>query len=233
MAATGIILRRLDNKNDFQGVNSLVDGELVFSLTSNEFGFLKDGGDTSNITWGRLENELPTGGTTGQLLAKSLNNDYVVEWIDAPEGGGGSQWINTSVKAVLAKSSVGATTILTYPHNNVETTISYSIATQVIFDNTASWDFLSFSGAIIVPSDLIDGDIIDRPGLLSGFNEQINPLDGNYNFAQRIQIRKIAGSIEFRITNNNSTNEMWHSANTLVIQSTTGITKNSYGNLGG
>lgn len=33
--------------------------------------------------------ELPVGGTLGQLLAKASSADYDVEWIDAPEGGGG------------------------------------------------------------------------------------------------------------------------------------------------
>jgi len=87
MASTGIILRRLDYKHNFVGDKSLTDGELVFSLNDNEFGFLKDGDDTGTVTWGRLENELPEGGITGQILAKSLNNNYMVEWIDAPESG--------------------------------------------------------------------------------------------------------------------------------------------------
>jgi hypothetical protein len=30
--------------------------------------------------------ELPTGGTTGQLLAKSSDDDYAVSWVDAPHG---------------------------------------------------------------------------------------------------------------------------------------------------
>jgi hypothetical protein len=32
---------------------------------------------------------IPSGGTTGQILAKNSGTDYDVEWIDAPSGGGG------------------------------------------------------------------------------------------------------------------------------------------------
>ena len=95
MAATGILLRRLNLKQDFTGDNSLVDGELVFALNDNEFGFLKDGNNVDDITWGRLENELPTGGNTGDVLTKSANNDYDVEW-ETPSGGG-SSWTTFEV----------------------------------------------------------------------------------------------------------------------------------------
>ena len=89
MAATGIVLRRSNSKADFKESTKLLrDGELVFALNDNEFGFLKDGNNTNNITWGRLENELPTGGLAGQTLIKSSANNYEVEW--GSSGGGGS-----------------------------------------------------------------------------------------------------------------------------------------------
>lgn len=45
--------------------------------------------------------ELPTGGTTGQVLAKSSDDDYAVAWVDAPHGlpAGGSNG------QILAKNS--------------------------------------------------------------------------------------------------------------------------------
>ena len=39
----------------------------------------------------------PTGGTTGQLLAKASNADYNYEWVDAPTGGGGAAATNLAV----------------------------------------------------------------------------------------------------------------------------------------
>ena len=32
---------------------------------------------------------LPSGGTTGQLLAKTSATNYATQWIDPPSGGGG------------------------------------------------------------------------------------------------------------------------------------------------
>lgn len=44
---------------------------------------------------------VPTGGTTGQVLAKVDGEDYHTEWIDPPEGGGGSS------ETYLVKAPVG------------------------------------------------------------------------------------------------------------------------------
>jgi len=33
---------------------------------------------------------VPPGGTTGQLLAKTSNDDYATEWVDPPVGGAGA-----------------------------------------------------------------------------------------------------------------------------------------------
>src|SRR6188472_4722359 len=45
----------------------------------------------TNGTWEEVTssstNELPTGGTTGQVLAKNSNTDFDVEWADAASGG--------------------------------------------------------------------------------------------------------------------------------------------------
>jgi hypothetical protein len=39
-----------------------------------------------------LSKTLPTGGTTGQVLAKNSNTDFDTEWIDPPTGGGSSNF---------------------------------------------------------------------------------------------------------------------------------------------
>jgi hypothetical protein len=54
-----------------------------------------DGTDGTNGTNGTNGTDgadgvgVPTGGTTGQVLAKNSGTDYDTEWIDPPEGGGG------------------------------------------------------------------------------------------------------------------------------------------------
>lgn len=47
------------------------------------------GHDTDGTTLG-----LPTGGTTGQVLAKASNTDYDTEWADQT-GGGSTSWSRT------------------------------------------------------------------------------------------------------------------------------------------
>jgi len=94
MAATGIRLRRKPQKGNFSGVEAPVIGELVMATDTTEFGWTDE---TSTTIWGRLENELPIQGTTGQLLAKTTDNDFEVEWIDAPVSAGGSSWTDFEV----------------------------------------------------------------------------------------------------------------------------------------
>lgn len=54
--------------------------------------FLRSGGASNYPTWATLPNDLPTGGTTGQILAKTSGTNYAVGWIDPPSGGGGATW---------------------------------------------------------------------------------------------------------------------------------------------
>ena len=85
MASTGIILRRKLGKNLFTGEEAPIPGELVMDLNTTNFGFLDEDGVT--IKWGKLEDEIPTGGITGQVLTKNTNIDGDVIWSD-PVGGG-------------------------------------------------------------------------------------------------------------------------------------------------
>lgn len=48
-----------------------------------------DGVDGTDGTDGTNGQGVPTGGTTGQVLAKSSSTDYATEWVDASSGGGG------------------------------------------------------------------------------------------------------------------------------------------------
>lgn len=47
---------------------------------------------------------VPAGGTTGQVLSKSSNEDYAVEWIDPPQGGSATNSVNASIGSIMAWS---------------------------------------------------------------------------------------------------------------------------------
>lgn len=51
---------------------------------------------------------IPTGGTTGQVLAKASNTDRDVEWVNQSGGGGSSSWTND--ETVLASGTFDSTT---------------------------------------------------------------------------------------------------------------------------
>lgn len=46
-----------------------------------------------------IKNGLPAGGTEGQVLAKSSDEDYKAEWVDGAGGGGGVFWADGSTKS--------------------------------------------------------------------------------------------------------------------------------------
>jgi len=101
MASTGIILRRKIGKNLFVGADAPIPGELVMDLETTNFGFLDEDGVT--IRWGKLEDELPVGGVTGQILAKKTNIDGDVEWIN-PGGGEIVQVTETDPNTGISKT---------------------------------------------------------------------------------------------------------------------------------
>lgn len=59
---------------------------------------------------------VPAGGTTDQILAKKSDADYDTQWIDAPQGGGGSE-----SAAYLVKSPVGTIVIWSGTADNIPT----------------------------------------------------------------------------------------------------------------
>lgn len=52
---------------------------------------------------------VPAGGTTGQVLSKSSDADYAVEWIDPPQGGGTTNLVNAPIGSVMAWSGTADT----------------------------------------------------------------------------------------------------------------------------
>jgi len=84
---------------------------------------------------------VPAGGTAGQVLAKATNADLDTEWIDPPEGGGGSgngpRTINTQVAnytlqlvdaGELIEMNMAGANNLTVPDH---TTVAFPIGTQI------------------------------------------------------------------------------------------------------
>lgn len=66
------------------------NGDVYQKLTSTNWGtpvFNIAGSDGADGATGQ---GVPAGGTSGQILAKSNDNDYQTEWIDAPSGSGGT-----------------------------------------------------------------------------------------------------------------------------------------------
>jgi len=84
---------------------------------------------------------VPTGGTTGQVLAKATNADLDTEWTDPPEGGGGSgngpRTINTQGASytlqlidagALVEMNVAGANNLTVPDNAA---VAFPLGTQI------------------------------------------------------------------------------------------------------
>jgi hypothetical protein len=59
-------------------------GTIIYDASENPLKYLGADGN-----WHDIPNDLPTGGTTGQVLAKASNDNYDTEWIDAPSGESG------------------------------------------------------------------------------------------------------------------------------------------------
>ena len=53
---------------------------------------------------------VPTGGTTGQILAKNTNTDFDTEWVDAPTGGGGGPDISGTISVIKNECFLNAST---------------------------------------------------------------------------------------------------------------------------
>lgn len=80
----------------------------------------EDGADGSGV---------PTGGTTGQVLAKASNDDGDVEWIDPPEGGGGS---NMLIAMIASDTNNSTTTLQDKMNVTVEQTGVYLVRVRAM-----------------------------------------------------------------------------------------------------
>ena len=120
---------------------------------------------------------VPTGGTSGQILAKINNTDYNSQWIDAPTSGGGASFPYTGTAgitgllAVTGKTVSGTNTVATGDYSHAEgadyinpTFFSVPLADAVgglELYNTASDGFAyAYSPISITPTEIIvPGDV--------------------------------------------------------------------------
>jgi hypothetical protein len=80
---------------------------------------------------------VPSGGTTGQVLAKNSNTDLDTHWIDAPTGANAPRTINTQTASytlqlsdagVIVEMNVAGANNMTVPDN---ATVAFPLGTQV------------------------------------------------------------------------------------------------------
>ena len=85
-------------------VTSATNGNFA-GLDSN--GNLTDSGKkASDFASASDVHSIPSGGTTGQVLAKSSGTDYAVSWVDAGGGGGGLLWASGTTDSTTNKIPV-------------------------------------------------------------------------------------------------------------------------------
>lgn len=137
------------------------DGELVVKTGGSEQGRVKANGTSSGV-FGSGGSSLPTGGTTGQLLAKNSNTNGDVHWIDDPSGGkialpaggtagqflkknsstdGDASWVDVKDADAIAKAlgiiawtfdPVQSVTLTTHTSGNIHACGVYLLKGQVI-----------------------------------------------------------------------------------------------------
>lgn len=132
---------------------------------------------------------VPIGGTTGQVLAKSSNNDYETQWVDQTGGGGsytqgdGIEIDDRKISVRLSQSEGNAATIGadggifvasggSFVLNNIEITTpptNTDYSAGQVFDNTgmvitAYYNFglsQEISGYTVSPSGVLTGDVTE------------------------------------------------------------------------
>ena len=114
-------------------------------IASNGVSFSVGNGNSVSFEVQPIAHSIPAGGSNGQVLAKSSNTDYAVEWVDQTGGGGGSstldgltdvtvttpasgnflryngtQWVNTTIQASDLPTGIDAAKIADGTVSNAE-----------------------------------------------------------------------------------------------------------------
>ena len=118
------------NEFNYEGwIGSVLDNyasvsEFPAEGSENTLYIVRDGGQAQLYVWdsetytyiefaggggGGTDHGIPSGGTTGQVLAKTSDTDYDVEWVDQSGGGGGS-----SIEEVSLEELFGSVIPVTY-----------------------------------------------------------------------------------------------------------------------
>lgn len=79
-------MARVTSQKERQAI--LATGSLDLTVEQTEKLALFDESGAPIVLNAATNDGLPTGGETGQFLAKATDNDFEAEWVDAPEGGG-------------------------------------------------------------------------------------------------------------------------------------------------
>lgn len=90
--------------------------------------------------------ELPKGGLIGQVLAKKSNNDYDVEWINIPEGGGSVAGITINGKPLSGDVKLTAVDVGALPSTGTAAAATKLATGRTIRTNLGSTTAATFDG---------------------------------------------------------------------------------------
>ena len=76
-------------------------------IASNGVSFSVGNGNSVSFEVQPIAHSIPAGGSDGQVLAKSSNTDYAVEWVDQTGGGGGSSTLDGLTDVTLTTPASG------------------------------------------------------------------------------------------------------------------------------
>lgn len=198
---------------DGVGISSAVvdgSGHLILTLTNNsvvDAGLVKgddgqdgadgadgapgaDGQDGTNGTNGQ---GVPTGGASGQILAKTSATDYATAWIDAPSGGGSSQpwYFDPPLASSFTLISGDATNLTIADDADVGLMVRSGpapasgdisrIAYRTLTNKAADWDVfihapITMNDAAYQKAGLILMDSISGRQVLIGQNNEYSPF---------------------------------------------------------
>lgn len=90
--------------------------------------------------------ELPEGGLIGQILAKKSNDDYDVEWINVPEGGGSIVGVTINGKPLVGAITLTASDVGALPSTGTAAAATKLAIGKTIRTNLGSTAAATFDG---------------------------------------------------------------------------------------